>query len=122
MSVSDEVRSDRASLLHEAKAYKRATFAESTKSTYRSQLNCYLRFCVFYGFQPVPVDQITLIAYVAFLARSLKPTTINGYLNIVRLLHVDLNLRNPLENNFELQSIKRGIARLKGCPPFRNWG
>ena len=65
----------------------------------------------------MPVDRLTLIAYVAFLARSLKPTTINGYLNIVRLLHVDINLTNPLKDNFELMSIKWGIARLKGTPP-----
>ena len=52
----------------------------------------------------------------SFLARSLSSSSINGYLNIIRLLHLDAGLPNPLENNWEVQQIKRGIARLKGSP------
>lgn len=76
-----------------------------------------MRFCTFYGYVPVPASQETLLAYVAFLARTLQPSTINGYLNIVRILHIDANLTNPLENNYELLCVKRGIARTIGKAP-----
>lgn len=97
--------------------YKRAAYANSTKKTYRAHLRAYLRFCTFYGYVPVPASQDTLLSYVAFLARTLQPSTINGYLNIVRILHIDANLCNPLENNYELLCVKRGIARTIGQAP-----
>jgi hypothetical protein len=105
-----------AQLQIEAMAYKRASFAESTKSTYRSHRNAYLRFCIFYELCPVPADQLTLRTYVAFLARSIKPACISGYLNIIRIMHLEAGLENPLESNFELAMIKRGVSRQLGSP------
>ena len=100
----------------EVNRYKGVSLAKSTQSTYRSHLNAYLRFCAFYGCVPVPADRDTICCYVAFLARSLSPSLINGYTNIIRLLHLDAGLPNPMENNWEVQQIKRGVARLKGVP------
>ena len=60
-----------------------------------------------------------MLSYIAFLARSLKPSSINGYLNIIRILHLDLGLPNPLENNYAVKNLKRGIARVKGSPPVQ---
>ena len=96
--------------------YKGSALAKSTQSAYRSHLNAFLRFCVFFGCTPIPADRDTICCYTAFLARSLAPSSINGYLNIIRLLHLDAGLPNPLENNWEVQQIKRGIARIKGSP------
>ena len=99
-------------LLNEARAFTGKTLAESTKATYRSQLRTYLRLCIRFRLCPLPVNQSTLIAYVAFLAR-----TIGNYLNIIRLLHLDSGLANPIENNFALHNLRRGIARAIGAPP-----
>jgi hypothetical protein len=41
---------------------------------------------------------------------------INGYLNIVRILHLESGLPNPLDKNFELNLIKRGVSRQLGAP------
>jgi hypothetical protein len=103
-------------LKHEVSKYKGVSLAKSTQSAYRSHLNAYLRFCACFGCVPVPADRDTICSYVAYLARSISPSSINGYLNIIRLLHLDAGLRNPLENNWEVQQIKRGVARLKGVP------
>jgi hypothetical protein len=103
----------------EAQAFKRASFSESTKATYRSHRNAYLRFCIFYDLCPVPADQLTLRTYVAFLARSIKPVCISGYLNIIRITHLEAGLENPLEANFELSMIKRGVSRQLGSPPVQ---
>ena len=79
----------------------------------------YLRFCVFYEVEPVPISQKELLAYVAFLARSLKPTSIQNYLNAVRIIHLDSGFPNPLENNFALSNLKKGISRELGSPPVQ---
>ena len=104
-------------MLDEVSRFTGHTYAESTKKTYKSHLYAYLRFCLKFGLCPVPVDQFTLLAYTAFLARSLKPSSINGYLNIVRILHLESGLPNPLADNFQLKNLKKGIAGVKGSPP-----
>ena len=101
----------------EASGFKRAAFAESTKHCYQSHLRSYMRFCLFYSRVPVPVDILTLKAYAAFLARSIKPSSMGGYFNIIRLLHLERGYPNPLENNWELNMVRRGIARQLGVPP-----
>ena len=106
-------------LKREAAAYKHCALAESTKCTYRSQLNAFLRFCLFFASDPVPVSQQTLKCYVAFLARSLNPSSIPGYLNVVRILHLNAGLENPLKDNWELGMGRRGIARKLGLPPLQ---
>ena len=47
----------------------------------------------------------------------MKPTSINNYLNIIRILHLDAGLDNPLKENFAIQNLKRGISRELGTPP-----
>jgi hypothetical protein len=103
----------------EARAFKRSAYAESTKSVYKSQLKCYVEFCMQFGCTPVPATQMTLVAYLAFLAKKLSASSIPGYLNVVRLLHLEAGLSNPLESNWELQLIKKGIRRQLGKPPLQ---
>lgn len=67
----------------EVQQYTSNTYAETTKAAYRTHLKTYLRFCIYFGFDPIPVEQSTLLMYIAFLARTLKPTSIGNYLNIV---------------------------------------
>jgi hypothetical protein len=81
-----------------------------------------IRICVFAFFvsrTPVPADQLTLTTYVAFLARTLKPPSVNCYLNIVRIMHLEAGFENPLKDNFELKLIRRGVARQHGVPPVQ---
>ena len=54
---------------------------------------------------------------MAFLARTLNPSSIGNYLNAIRILHLDQNLPNPLADNFALKNLKTGINREKGTPP-----
>ena len=85
--------------------------------TYKCQTNCYLNFCLDYGLQPAPASQSTLCSYVAFLGNNLSPSSIKGYLNAVRLLHLEGGFANPMIENWELNMIQRGILRQKGAPP-----
>ena len=103
----------------EATAFKRSAFAASSQKTYKSQLRCYLQFCLDYVRVPVPADQETLSTYLAFLARRLSANSIPNYLNVVRLLHLQSGYKNPLDDNFEVGLIKKGIRREKGVPPVQ---
>ena len=104
-------------MLDEAGTFTRHTYAESTKASYRTHLRTYLRFCLKFDLTPVPANQTTLISYITFLARSLKPSSITCYLNIIRILHLESGFKNPLENNFAVSNLKKGISRVKGIPP-----
>lgn len=93
------------------------SYASATQKTYRSQLRRYIQFCNDYHLNPVPATQETLSSYMAFLARSLSPNSIPGYMNIIRLLHLDAGFDNPLLNNWDLKLIYKGISRTLGQPP-----
>ena len=55
--------------------------------------------------------------YAVFLARTLKPDSVCQYLNIVRLIHLESGLPNPLEGNYALKMLLRGIQKRKGHHP-----
>ena len=51
--------------------------------------------------------------YAAFLARSLKVTSIKNDLGIISLFHKEFSLTNPLTYNWPLKSLLLGIKRVK---------
>ena len=109
--------SDSDTLKNEVRAFSSRRFAETTRAVYKSQLLAYLRFCIFFGHEPVPAEQSTVLSYTAFLARSLRSSSIQNYLNLVRIIHLECGFRNPLADNYELTNLKKGIARQNGTPP-----
>jgi hypothetical protein len=108
-----------ASLLQEAASYNDAAFADSTKRTYSSMRTAYLRFCLYVGVTSVPVSR-TSHPLCCFPGSYPEPHTksIPSYLNIIRLMHLDLGLPNPLKD-WELDMVKKGIARQHGRPPLQ---
>jgi hypothetical protein len=108
-----------AALKMQAKIYKQSAFAVSSQKTYRCQLKCFLQFCMDYECMALPCTQETLICYTAFLAKKMLPGTVASYLNVVRILHVEAGFANPLDGNYELAMLKRGIKRVKGVPPVQ---
>lgn len=63
---------------------------------------------------PVPADDSTLCRYVAYLAEKLRPDSIKQYLNVIRLLHLESGLANPLYDSWVLNTLLKGIKREKG--------
>ena len=92
-------------------------FAESTKTTYKTHRDTYLCFCMYMGHCPVPVQPGHLLQYAAFLACTLKASSVRSYLNIIGILHKEFGLTNPLLNNWPLKSLLMGINRSKGLTP-----
>jgi hypothetical protein len=78
--------------------------------------NAYLRYCLYFGRPSVPASKETIVLYMVFLARSLSPASIPGYMNVVRLMHLEAGVDNPL-NDWQLNIVRRGILRQLGRPP-----
>jgi hypothetical protein len=115
--VADLLGDELYSLREEARGFRNAVFATSTKRTYQSQAKCYMRFCMNFGLVPVPATQETLTTYCAFLACTLSANSVPGYLNVVRLIHLEAGFANPMLDNWELASIQKGITCMLGKPP-----
>ena len=81
----------------EVARYRGETFADNTKGTYTSHRNSFLRFCTELCVPPVPAKEKTIAMYAACLARRLRPASVRQFLNIVRVMHLEAGLSNPVE-------------------------
>jgi hypothetical protein len=68
---------------------------------------------------PVPASEEFIAKYAAFLARRLKPASVKQYLNIIRILHNEANMSNPLQDNWYVHTTLKGIEREKGTAVAR---
>lgn len=102
------------SLDQEVLRYRANSFAASTSRTYSAQHSAFLKFCVEMKISPVPLLQENLGRYIAFLSRRLCFNSVKQYLNIVRLMHLEAGFQNPLEKNWYVDSILKGVRRIKG--------
>ena len=94
-------------------------FAKGTYSNLRTQIRSYFAFCVYFRRSPLPADPVTIHAYVQFLSRTLKPSTIKNYLLGVRMLHIFHGLPDIISDDFMLELEMRGISRLNPHVPQR---
>ena len=62
----------------------------------------------------MPASATNICFYAAFLARSLKYTSVKQYISTIGLLHKEFGLTNPLTDNYFLSSLLNGITRVKG--------
>lgn len=103
-----------ATLDKEVQFYRANSFAASTVKTYSAHLTAYSEFCNSLKIPLIPISQHDLGRYIAFLSRRLSFNSIRQYLNVVRLLHLDAGLKNPLDENWYVSSILKGVRRVKG--------
>lgn len=96
--------------------YRQNSYAQSTKKSYSSHLKAYNQFCNKYNISPLPLSSTNVSRYAAYLAgiKQLKPSSVPKYLNIIRILHKEAGFPNPLEENWFLQHVIRGIKRTHG--------
>lgn len=99
--------------------FRSQAFACTTARTYNTHLRAYLAFCNSININPVPISHVNIARYVAYLASRLSYSSIRQYLNIIRVLHLEGGLPNPLEASWYLQSLLRGCKRVIGdtCKP-----
>ena len=116
ISFADFIFTQQRYLDEDVKSYRQSIFSESTKATYKIHLRSFLRFCLYIGYELLPCTVETTCRYIAFLAISLSYSSIPGYLNIIRLLHVESGLDNSL-SSYRIKSFLKGVNRPIGRPP-----
>ena len=97
--------------------FRRSAYAESTKSTYRSQLRIYHSFCHRFNYPPLPASTITISRYIAFISTRISTSSIPSYINIIKLVHLEAGLPDPLQCNFYISSLLKGVQRQLAIPP-----
>lgn len=112
MELQDELEAEVAS-------YRAATYSNSTKRSYSTHMKRYFDFCAQVGKPPVPASPKTIAQYAAYLARSIISSSVRQYMNIIRLLHLEAGLPNPMADNWYIRSTLTGIDRLIGKPATR---
>ena len=98
----------------EVAALKANALADATKKAYASYLQAYLSFCKTANLPALPASEVNIGRYIAFLYRSKSANSIPQYLTVIRLLHLEFGLPNPLQDNHHISSLIKGTKRLKG--------
>ena len=93
------------------------SLSESTQANYRSHLKTYLTFCQYYRLPPFPATTTTICRYIAYLNRSRCYGTIQQYLSVLRLMHLNFGLKHPLTNNYPVTALLQAVKRTKGNAP-----
>lgn len=94
----------------------KCTYADSTKSSYKTHLKSYSSFCSVLGLPLVPAKPHFVALYAVLLSRSLRYGSISQYLNIITLLHKSVDMPSPLDS-FVVKSTLRGIKNTIGHEP-----
>ena len=95
------------------KVLRAGSFAESTKRTYSTYLTCYLKFCGKLDINLVPLSTANLGIYIAYLSLKLTFNTITNYLTVIKHLHGEAGLENPVQCHY-ISSILRGTRMVLG--------
>ena len=105
--------------MQDVEVSKAHAFAGGTNSNLRTQFRSYFAFCVYFRRNPLPATSDTICGYVQFSSRSMQPSAIKNYLSGVRTLHAFLGFKHSLSDDYYLQLVLRGIARLHPHVPRR---
>lgn len=106
-----------ADLMDDIRCYLNLSIANSTKHTYSTGGKSFIKFLSLYRplhAQSLPTDEDTLILYVAYLAKSVKHSTIKGYLAAVCHFHIRRGYQLNLRKFLRLHLVCRGIKRSQG--------
>jgi hypothetical protein len=90
----------------------------STKKTYTSAQNRFLRFCNEYNFIAYPVSETTLLYYISYLFKEgLKGNSIRVYLSAIRNLNIMHDCPPPVHTPKILLALKGAVTL--SAPPTR---
>ena len=98
--------------------YFSLSIAPATLAVYRSASRCFYLFCTRIGAQSFPLQQVTLMRFVAYLADGgLSHATITTYLSRLRFEQITAGLPDPDIPSFpQLHYVVRGVQR-RVIPP-----
>ena len=97
--------------------YRGLSIAASTNQTYSSGEKQFLDFCQLYrpaNLPMFPAKEELLMKFVAYLAQSIKHSSMKCYLAAVRHLHTRTGYELDLKKIARLQLVCRGVKRSQG--------
>ena len=94
-------------------------YAEATKETKSAQLEKYNKFCQeFKGFvTPFPCPSRQIALYISYLTRSLKYSSIKGYVSALSVYMKKMGFKEVDYNDYRVYSALRGARRTLGDNP-----
>ena len=105
---------DLAVLKGELTSSRRQAYAEGTRQGHYRQWKSFIKFCLHYGLQWLPLESEVISLYAQFIARSVKsPDTVKNYISSVKVMYIILNQPVQGFSSFELRLALKGIARSK---------
>ena len=87
--------------------------APSTRQTYQSGLNAFIKFCSQFSITPFPASSLTLEYFCAQASEYVSYKTLKVYLSSIRLAHIEQGLYDPIEST-TLHLVCRSICRQQG--------
>ena len=104
----------------EVSRFKLLSLEESTKRSYASHRAAYQQFCDKYKFAPIPVSPLQMARYVAYLSTKLAASSIPKYLNIIRIMHLEIGLPDPgVLHMHQVSEVLKGVEKEKGLATKR---
>ncbi len=82
----------------------------STRRTYSSVHNRYLKFCQLYNLVPLPASELTLLRFISHISLTVSANSMPVYLAAVRSLHVYNSLPPPPLTSPKVQLILKSLA------------
>ena len=114
-----DIQAKRFQLELEMSNLQKAALNNGTANNYLNDLNSYTSFCDEYGYQPFPLNEITLSMFAQYLSRKLKPQSIKCAVSSLRTISNTVGYKTT-ENQFPMVKLTlRGIGNLKPAPPKR---
>ena len=111
---TQSARLDLSSLDSAVQQFFSAGLANSTKRSYQSGANRYIRFCSLFGVTPYPATERSLSHFVGYLLQEgLSASTVKGYLSAVRHAQISLGLGDPRMGDMsQLEYHIKGLRKL----------
>ncbi len=113
-----EIVTELALLMEEARNYARKGKADSTLRIYRRDWKQFAVWCSVHGLSPLPAAAETVALYLTDQARHLKVSTLTGRLAAIAQAHRASGYDTPT-GSAPVQAVMRGIRRTKGVAQTR---
>lgn len=101
-------------LTNEASAAMKKFYSENSWKTRQSQWKKYADFCQATGCVALPCSVTALCAYIAFLARDLKYSSICNYVSALKTLHLLHGAPADAFDAFIVKAVMKGYKRIFG--------
>lgn len=114
----DDIAGDLAALLEEACTLAEGSRSPATRKAYTRDFETFSRWCTSRGQTPLPARPELVAAYLAHLAETYAPSTIDRALVAIGQAHRAAGHTTPAEHEL-VRQVRRGVRRRLGVAPHQ---